>query len=91
MKYLSKVLQVPSPPKTLHYIYDWGQTVRVITTAPKEMHPGEVCSVCGMRELNGAKLYIVEFPNGESDRPQKVQRHQRRVNGVASILCTKSV
>jgi len=44
--------------------YDWGQTVRVVTTAPKEMRPGEVCSICGIRELEGEKLYLVEFSEG---------------------------
>lgn len=46
--------------------YDWGQTVRVVTTAPQEMRPGEVCSVCGIRELEGETLYLVEFSEGEA-------------------------
>jgi hypothetical protein len=48
------------------FIYDWGEAVRVATTAPNEMRPGQICSVCGMRALNGINLYLVEFSNGES-------------------------
>ena len=48
------------------YLYDWGQTVRVAMTAPHELHPGHICSICGMRELHGKKLYLIEFSDGES-------------------------
>ncbi len=51
---------------SMNFLYDWGQTVRVIGTAPSELHPGRLCSVCGMRELNGEKLYLVEFSDGKA-------------------------
>ena len=46
--------------------YDWGQEVRVVTTAPINTRPGQAGSVCGMRELNGKRLYLVEFSDGEA-------------------------
>jgi hypothetical protein len=49
-----------------NFIYDWGETVRVVMTAPEELRPGQVCSVCGMREMEGTNLYLVEFQNGDS-------------------------
>jgi len=49
-----------------NYKYDWGQTVRVIASAPKEMRPGELCSVCGIRALDGDNLYLVEFSEGDA-------------------------
>jgi hypothetical protein len=49
-----------------NFIYDWGETVRVVTTAPEELRPGQVCSICGMREKDGTNLYLVEFQNGDS-------------------------
>ena len=48
------------------YKYDWGQAVRVVTTAPANMRPGEGGSVCGIRELDDDRLYLVEFSNGEA-------------------------
>ena len=49
-----------------NYKYDWGQTVRVLMSAPKEMRPGEVCSVCGIRESESDDLYLVEFSEGNA-------------------------
>lgn len=49
-----------------NFIYDWGETVRVVTTAPEELHPGQTCAVCGMRQREGTNLYLVEFQNGDS-------------------------
>jgi hypothetical protein len=49
-----------------NFIYDWGETVRVVTTAPEELRPGQVCCICGMREKDGTNLYLVEFQNGDS-------------------------
>lgn len=46
--------------------YDWGQEVRVITTAPINTRPGQAGSVCGMRKLDGKRLYLVEFSDGEA-------------------------
>jgi hypothetical protein len=46
--------------------YDWGQEVRVVTTAPINTRPGQTGSVCGMRELDGKRLYLVEFSDGEA-------------------------
>ena len=40
--------------------------MRVIPNAPKEMRPRELCSICGIRELDGNNLYLVEFPEGEA-------------------------
>ena len=48
------------------YKYDWGQAVRVITTAPVNMRPGKGGSVCGMRKLDDDRLYLVEFSDGEA-------------------------
>jgi len=48
------------------FIYDWGQTVRVANTAPENIHLGEMASVCGMRELNGLRLYLIEFSDGHA-------------------------
>lgn len=52
--------------------YDWGQEVLVVTTAPINTtahintRPGPAGSVCGMRELEGKRLYLVEFSDGEA-------------------------
>jgi hypothetical protein len=46
--------------------YDWGQAVRVRTFAPASMHSGRAGSVCGMRELKGQRIYLIEFSNGEA-------------------------
>jgi hypothetical protein len=51
---------------TPNYKYDWGETVRVITTAPETQRPNTLCSVCGMRNAEGLLLYLVEFGDGES-------------------------
>jgi len=57
---------VTNPPMNDNFCYDWGDTVRVITTAPNVMRPGQVCSVCGMRQHEGVNLYLVEFSDGEA-------------------------
>jgi hypothetical protein len=46
--------------------YDWGQEVRLITTATINTRPGQVGSICGMRKLDGKQLYLVEFSDGEA-------------------------
>lgn len=46
--------------------YAWGQEVLVVTTAPIDTRPGQAGSVCGMRELDGKHLYLVEFSDGEA-------------------------
>jgi hypothetical protein len=51
---------------TPNYKYDWGETVRVVTTASEMHRPGTLCSVCGMREADVRLLYLVEFGDGES-------------------------
>lgn len=48
------------------FSYDWGQEVRVVTTARITTRPGQAGSVCGMRELDGKRLYLVEFSDGEA-------------------------
>jgi len=48
------------------FTYDWGQAVRIRTAAPQDLHPGEECSVCGMREHEQLKLYLVELSSGEA-------------------------
>ena len=48
------------------YKYDWGQAVRVVTTAPEDMRPGTGGSICGMRNTNDDRLYLVEFSDGEA-------------------------
>jgi hypothetical protein len=52
--------------RSAKFKYDWGQDVRVIATAPAELHPGRLGSVCGMRELECHRLYLVEFADGET-------------------------
>jgi len=49
-----------------NFIYEWGETVRVVITAPEELRPGQACSVCGRREKEGTNLYLVEFQNDDS-------------------------
>lgn len=49
-----------------NFKFTWGDDVRVIMSAPASMRPGQIGSVCGMRELDGKNLYIVEFPAGDS-------------------------
>lgn len=51
-------------PMNTTYKYDWGQAVRVVTTAPKDMRPGEAGSVCGIRAMDSVRLYLVEFSDG---------------------------
>lgn len=46
--------------------FEHGQDVAVAETAPKEFRPGAVASVCGMRQLDGQNLYLVEFSDGEA-------------------------
>jgi hypothetical protein len=70
---LLKERQRESPPRWEHYIkmstrfkYDWGQAVRVLRIAPANIHSGKAGSVCGMRELNGQRIYLIEFSNGDA-------------------------
>lgn len=56
-----------------NYKYDWGQAVRVIATAPGNMRPGEIGSICGMRGADDYRLYLVEFSDGEAaEIPEKL-------------------
>jgi hypothetical protein len=48
------------------FIYYWGDTVRVATTAPANMRPGELGSVCGMEEVGNRRQYTVEYSDGSS-------------------------
>lgn len=48
------------------FIYDWGQEVRVAANAPENMRPGKTGSICGMREFNGSRFYLVEFSDGQA-------------------------
>jgi len=52
--------------KITDYKYDWGQEVYVDTTAPSNFRPGQLGSICGMREINEHALYLVEFSDGEA-------------------------
>lgn len=55
-----------------NYRYDWGQAVCVTMTAPDNMRPGEGGSVCGMRETDDDRLYLVEFSDGKAlEIPEK--------------------
>jgi hypothetical protein len=47
-----------------NFKYDWGQEVRVTTNSPDSLRPGSAGSVCGMREFNGGRFYLVEFSDG---------------------------
>ena len=41
-------------------------------TAPQDMQPRKICSVCGMREHNQLELYLVEFTEGNAiEIPEK--------------------
>jgi hypothetical protein len=46
--------------------YSWDQEVQVAATAPVNMHPGQAGSVCGMRESNAIRLYLIEFSDGQA-------------------------
>jgi hypothetical protein len=58
--------------------FTWGDTVRVKDEAPKNFHPGEIVSVCGLAEISTEDLkmdptlieptwlYTVEFGDGHS-------------------------
>lgn len=54
-------------PMNTTFKYDWGQAVRVAMTAPKNMQPGDIGSVCGMRAVDGGRLYLVEFSDGKAE------------------------
>lgn len=61
--------------------YDWGDTVRVTPTAPIDLRPGSLASICGMRAVPprqsgggettentsvASMLYLIEFGDGFS-------------------------
>lgn len=42
-------------------MFDWGETVKVKNNAPIHLNPGQVGSICGMRQISseeGAKIYL---------------------------------
>jgi len=63
---------------TMNNKYDWGEAVRVITSADSKFLPGNCGSICGMRVADrpdiaekfsveiGEIIYIVEFSDGKS-------------------------
>ena len=51
--------------KKSEFKYDYGDVVRVLTTAPSKYSPGKIGSVCGRRNVEQERLYLVEFANGE--------------------------
>ncbi len=55
-----------NPPMNENFCYDWGETVRVVATALSVMRPGQVCSICGMRQHEAVNLYLVEFSDGDA-------------------------
>lgn len=56
----------------------WGDTIRIRHHAPTEMLPGQLASVCGMREIEnddqakqfsrpvGTRVLLVEFADGRA-------------------------
>jgi len=50
----------------MNYKYDWGQEVTVNANAPKNLRPGELGEICGIRESEGRVLYLIEFSDGEA-------------------------
>jgi len=58
--------------------FDYGDAVRVKLSAPPDKRPGQLCSICGFREIvrpglaslsspgHNVTLVLVEFPGGES-------------------------
>ena len=68
--------------------FTWGDTVRIRADAPPQYQPGEVASVCGIREVEtveqerqfgspvGSRLYLVEFENGDAiEVPEALLEH----------------
>lgn len=64
--------------------FTWGDVVTVRSDVPKDFHPGQAGSICGIRAIEtekisnqflepiGTILYIVEFPDGNSvEIPEK--------------------
>ncbi|WP_206026093.1 hypothetical protein [Roseimicrobium sp. ORNL1] len=57
------------------FLYDWGEEVQVIDTAPIQYAPGHTGAVCGMSEIDGVKVYTVEAGSGESmEIPEEMLR-----------------
>jgi hypothetical protein len=48
----------------MNFKYDWGDEVLVLEQAPEKLRRGQRGSVCGMRQLEGVNLYLVEFSDG---------------------------
>jgi hypothetical protein len=46
--------------------FDWGEEVEVKAEAPAEFHPRQHGSVSGVRQIESANVYLVEFPDGSS-------------------------
>ncbi len=64
--------------------FDWGQSVKIKGVAPKNFHPGEIVSVCGMTKIKttfladkyksniGEWIYTVEYVGGKDiEIPEK--------------------
>jgi len=50
---------------SLPFKFDWGEAVQVSPNA-SVVRRGQMGSVCGMREVNGDRLYLVEFADGQA-------------------------
>jgi len=64
--------------KILDSNFNWGDTVRIKSNAPKRYKPGSLGSICGIRiidsvevakhfdQLLNSKLYLIEFGDGHA-------------------------
>lgn len=68
--------------------FTWGDSVVVARNAPQEYRPGELASVCGIREVEnsqqqeefgvpiGSTIYLIEYGDGESTEIAESLLHQ---------------
>jgi hypothetical protein len=68
----------------MSFKFDHGDAVRVVGTAPLQLQPGLAGSVRGMRELEGERIYIVEYSDGESTEIPENLLERRR---LACLCC----
>lgn len=64
--------------KSLNPTFNWGDSVIIKESAPKNYNPGYIGCICGMREIESTeeakefdveistKLYLIEFDDGNS-------------------------
>jgi hypothetical protein len=53
------------------WIYDWGEEVRVMATAPQALRPDEAGSICGMRKADTGQIYLVDFQMGGQSKSRR--------------------